>query len=246
LIQDRQIWRLLVGALFMSKDKAKAALDAARKLASQGKFKASLQKHIWFHNHALNVCESYYGIRLSFALADWMDLAGKYPPALSALKRIRDEKTKRLLAGKTDRSLFHDVESINERLNKPTATVDLFKRIDKTNERFATSIYDLADEAIIAAGEYTLARKHLGNPDRRFEIAQRNFEEGMQFAKTSPCKAASRRAFKTIFAGDLVRLITVLHNAGEPRAAKQLQSKALKVLNHRAIRNAIPRSNRTR
>jgi hypothetical protein len=230
-----------VGALFMSKDRATAALDAAKELASQGMFNAALKKHIWFHNHALKIRESYYGVRLSFALAYWMELAQKYPPALSALRKIRDEKTASLLRGNADRALFHDVESINDRLKESAATVALFKKIDKRNVRFASSIYDLADEAIIAAGEFVLARKHLGDPTVRFEIARRDFEEGMQHAERSRNKAAARRAYRAIFVGDIVRLVAVLGKAGELHVAKQFQSKALTLYDHEAIRNATRR-----
>lgn len=226
----------------MSEDRARAALHAAKRLASQGKFSAALKKHIWFHNHALKIRKSYYGVRLSFALAYWMELAEKYPPALAALRTIRDKKSARLLAGKRDRALFHDVEAINDKLKESAATVALFKKIDKLDRDFASSIYDLADEAIIAAGEYVLARKHLGEPAMRFETAQRNFEEGMQVARTSRCKAASKRAHRKIFIGDVVRLVTVLHHAGEIDAAKRFLSKALKLYNHKAIRNALNRS----
>ena len=228
----------------MSKDRATAALDAAKRFASQGKFDAALKKHIWFHNHALKIRKSYYGVRLSFALAYWMELAQQYPPALVALRKMRDRKTAKLSGGKTDRALFHDVESINERLKESAATVELFKKIDEINEHFASSIYDLADEAIIAAGDYVLARKHLGDPSTRFEIAQRNFEEGMQYSETSRCKAASRRAQRAIFVGDVVRLVKVLDHAGELDSAKTFQSKALRLYNHKAIRNAINRSKR--
>jgi hypothetical protein len=223
----------------MSKDRARAALDAAKSLATQGKFTAALKKHIWFHNHSLRIRESYYGVRLSFALAYWMELAAKYPPALAALRKIRDRKTERLLRGKADRALFHDVESINHRLNEPGATVALFKRIDKKNQRFASAIYDLADETLVAAEEYDLARKHLGDPSVRFENARRNFEEGMQHAATSKCRDASIRAHKAIFIGDIVRLITVLEKAGDRHDAKQFQTEALKIVKHKAIRDAI-------
>jgi hypothetical protein len=91
-----------------------------------------------------------------------------------------------------------------------------------------------------------LARKHLGDPAIRFEIARRNFEEGMQYAESSRCKAASRRAYKAILVGDVVRLVTVLDKAGELDAAKHFQSKALKLINHKAIRNAIESTKRDR
>jgi hypothetical protein len=233
----------------MSKDRARAALDAAKSLATQGKFNAALKKHIWFHNHSLKIRKSYYGVRLSFALAYWMELAAKYPPALAALRKIRDRKTERLLRGKADRALFHDIESINSRLKEPGATVALFKSIDRKNERFASAIYDLADEALVAAEEFHLARKHLGDPCVRFENARRNFEEGMQYAATNQCRDASIRAHKAIFIGDIVRLVTVLAKVGGLPDAKRFQTEALKIVKHKAIRNATkstrPRRSRT-
>jgi tetratricopeptide (TPR) repeat protein len=223
----------------MAKDKADAALEAAKSLASQGKFDAALKKHVWFHDHALGVDEAYYGVRLSFALADWIDLAHKYPPALAALRKIRDTKTNRLLKGKKDYALFHDVQSINEELKEPEATVALFKRIDKMNPRFASAIYGLADGDLIAHREYALARKHLGDPAVRFAVVRRNFEWGMSFAKDSCCKEASERAEKANFTDDAVRIITVLDKAGEHRTAKRIQTEALALLNAPAIRKAI-------
>jgi len=56
----------------MPNDRATAALDAAKNLALQQKFDAALKKHIWFHNYALKIRKSLYGVRLSFALADWI------------------------------------------------------------------------------------------------------------------------------------------------------------------------------
>ena len=220
------------------RDRAKDPLDQARQLASQGKFEEALQKHIWIHNHALELNPAYYGVRLSFALSDWIELGNKYPKALATLKEIRDKKTARLLAGDADSGLFHDVESINDHLKESRATVDLFKKLDDTQSGFAASVYDLADEALIAAGEYGLAKKYLGDPMNRFATAKQQFDEGMQFAKTSRSGDASRKAFESIFTDEIVRIITVLDKTGDSDMAREVQSKALVVLDSPAIRNA--------
>ncbi len=206
------------------KDQAEDALDQARRLASEGKFEEALQKHIWFHNHALEVDPAYYGVRLSFALRDWVELGKKYPAALTALRKIRDEKTSRLVTGQADRNLFHDVESINEYLDESAATVELFKKIEVAQPDFAASVYDLADKALIATGEYA-----------------RQFEDGMRYAKTSQKDDASRRAFERIFTDRVVRIIRVLDKSGDQDQAREIQSKALVVLDNSTIRNAISR-----
>src|SRR5262249_45924751 len=99
-------------------------LDEAKLLSEQGKYEEALQKHIWLHDHVLEQQPAYYGVRLSFALSEWMELGKKYPKALEALKDIRDKKTARLVAGEQDVNLFDDVQSINEHLDEPAATVD--------------------------------------------------------------------------------------------------------------------------
>src|SRR3954462_5851261 len=103
------------------KDDAQRALDDAKRLTDQGDYEGALAKHVWFHDNALKVRPSYYGVRLSFALSDWIKLGKKYPKALEKLKSIRDEKTAKLLAGDSNRELFHDVESINQHLNEIVA-----------------------------------------------------------------------------------------------------------------------------
>ncbi len=213
-------------------------LDEARRLAEQGRFEEALQKHIWLHDHVLESQPSYYGVRLSFALADWVDLGRKYPKALEALKSIRDKKTSRLVAGEGDKRLFHDVRSINENLGESKETVELFKQIEARRPEFASSIYDLADKEMIEAGEYALARRYLGDPAARLSTARSHFDSGLVFARTGQRGDASRQAFETIFTERVVRIITVLDKTGEHELARRIQSEALKVLDNSGIRNA--------
>ena len=222
-------------------DDAKRALDDARRFAAEGDYDAALAKHVWFHDHALSITPSYYGVRLSFALSDWIELGAKYPKAIETLKAIRDTKTSKLVAGQGNRELFHDVESINEHLGESAATVRLFKRIEASESALAATLYDLADEALLEAHEFALAKKYLGNPTERLTAAQRKFEEGMRYAKAAKNGDASRRAFESIFASEIVRLITVLNETGDKEGAKVVQTEALKTLDNDSIKNALPR-----
>jgi hypothetical protein len=82
-----------------TQDDAERALADARRLAKQGDYEGALAKHVWFHDHALSVRPSYYGVRLSYALSDWIELGKKYPKARQTLESVRDAKTSKLLAG---------------------------------------------------------------------------------------------------------------------------------------------------
>ena len=225
----------------MPKDTAREALDAANQLAAEGKFPEALAKHIWFHDHALEVDQAYYGVRLSYALGYWIELGRKYPPALVALHQIRDSKTSRLSSGETNRALFNDVVAINNRLHQPNATVELFKKIDATHPEFAASLYDLVEKALVATHEYALARRHLRDPAKRFRVTKRNFDEGMEFFETKTGRAAeaSREATKAIFIDEVLRILTVLDKTGDRTAARAIQAKALAVVQSPIISNAI-------
>jgi tetratricopeptide (TPR) repeat protein len=221
------------------KNKADEALDQARQFTAEGKFQEALERHIWYHNHALEISPSHYGVRLSFALADWVELGKKYPKALKALRDIRDEKTARLVAGEANRPLFHDVVSINEEIGESGATVQAFKKIQSAQPAFAPSIADLADKALFDSKECELEKKYLGDPFARFDTAKHTLDFGIEYAKTRGAAGRSRQAFENNFSRDVVRLIVVLDKTGDRDVARQIQEKALAACNSAAIKTAL-------
>src|ERR1043166_2062666 len=231
-----------------AKDEAKRALDDARRLAREGDYEGALAKHIWYHDHALAQEPGQAVVRLSFALADWIELGKKYPKAVETLKTIRDEKNARLLAGEASWQLFDDVRAINGYLGEKAATVSLFKQLEATNVGFASRIYEIAEDALVGAGEYALAKKYLGDPKKRLSAIRLSYEQGMEFSKglkTIPTRGPSdnrdftRRTFETIFTDRLIRIITVLLKTGDKAAAQEIQTEALKTLDNEQIRAAV-------
>jgi tetratricopeptide (TPR) repeat protein len=214
-------------------------LEQALQFAAQGKFEEALQKHIWYHDHALEINQAHYGVRLSYALSYWIDLGKKYPKALDALKTIRDQKTRRVLGGELNRALFHDVASINYVLGESRATVELFKKLDAAWPEFAASVSDMADKALFTAKEYQLERKYWGDPCSRFDRAKSTLDWGFNYAKTSKNPVLSRKSHEIIFSGDVVRLIVVLEQTGDREFARQIQADALAVCNSADIANAL-------
>jgi hypothetical protein len=144
-----------------AKDRYKNAQEAAR----SGRYEEALREHLWFHEHALEEMPSLYGVRLSFALADWVELGKSYPPAFIALKEIRDAKSLRLQKGDISRALFHDVESINQYLQDHESTYRLFVQLLDVNPAVTNEFADLAMPAIVHAKDFSLARRFIGNPE---------------------------------------------------------------------------------
>jgi hypothetical protein len=218
---------------------AEQALRDARRLATEGKYQEALEKHIWFHDNALRLKPGYYGVRLSFALGAWAELGKKYPKALEKLREIRDQNTTRLNNGENNRELFHDVRSMNRYLGESQATVKLFKRIAATDSEFASKVYELAEEELVKGKEYSLAKVYLGDPGERLAREENLFKMGIQHSKTSTVREAARRADELNFTSEVLRILTILRETGDPAAAKMIQAQALKTLDNEAIRKAL-------
>ena len=109
----------------------------AQELRAHGRYEEALQRHLWLHHHALETDPGYSAVRLSFWLADWAELARRYPNAKQALMEIRDLDTQELSADRGHLDLFMDVDRINAYFQDEAATLALFKQIEQSDPQLA-------------------------------------------------------------------------------------------------------------
>jgi hypothetical protein len=154
-----------------------------------GRFEDSLVKHVWFHENVLKIDEGFYGVRLSYALADWVKLGKKYPPAFEKLRSIRDQNEADIraarLAGRFP--IFSDYEAINEYLNEETKTKDLFVWLDAQKPKLAKELYGQAQTALIKAKEYKLCGKYIES-DSAYDAILKSDKLTRDVAKTYAAK----------------------------------------------------------
>lgn len=212
---------------------------AARSLAAEGRWAEALERHRWFHDHVLEIDESYYGVRLSFALSEWVELGAAYPEALTQLRAVRAEKAGRLLAGELNRRLFHDVASIDRALEDRRATTETFRALGASSPAFAEAVYDIAGPALVLAGEFPLCAQFLGDWRARLERSAHDYLEGLSDADYAPNPEAAIRAHAMIFTDDAVSLIRILRETGQAEAARAAGEMALAVLDVPEIREAL-------
>jgi hypothetical protein len=169
-----------------------------------------------------------------------MELANEYPQARSELKRIRDEKTARLLNGETNRDLFHDVESINERLENEEATYELFAALDKAKPDLAAVCADLAMPAIVKAEDFEMARRYAPSPGdmlgRYSEALNRDIEE---LESEPPSKAPRLEAYVQIYVRRVHLLLKILRGNNESPEADALAVRALELVKSPPVRDAV-------
>ncbi len=184
-------------------------LDEAKENAIEGKYEESLMKHIWFHNNALKYRRSFYGVRLSFALSDWVNLGSKYPPAFAALKEARDKAEQNVRNGINYYDSFNDYESVNEKLGEENKTVELFKLIDKYHPDRAKKIYKLAQSTLVKEKEYKLCGKYL-DPENSYLRYVRNFRSMLDFYESNKTPKEVKNYAYLNFATEVSTLVALL------------------------------------
>jgi hypothetical protein len=146
------------------------------------RYEDALAKHVWFHQNALKHDAALYGVRLSFALGSWMELAKHYRPATEALKEVRDQAGARIREGKGQHGDFHDFSSLNEMLGEERATADLFAWLDQNNPALAKRSYGVAQGALIHAKQYRLCGKYIDSQESLGRLL-RLYREHQRMAK---------------------------------------------------------------
>ncbi len=243
-------------------------LGDADKLMKQGQFEEALQRQIWYHNRALEYDQGQTGVRLSFALSQWIELWQALSQAKSALVEIRDRDTRALMEGRGSVDLFADVSSINRELQEDDATYTLFMAIHDKDPKLAGQCYFWAENLLVAKGEYQLCYDLMGDPQFRFENICRIYEmevanqkrmaESQQPAKPTMVginqrngltnlppfsppdnSAMFKRLDQNRFVDSVRQLIEILVATGHQPEASQFQSEALNTLNDPRLQTAV-------
>ena len=215
-------------------------LRKGKQLAREGRYREALGEYIWFHEHALEHEPAYYGVRLSFALYDWIDLAQYYPKALAALKDIRDRKTETLLAGEGDRELFRDVESINRHLQDERNTYELFLRLRDEFPSLASSCAPDAITSMVQSHDFGLARSYFPDPEETIRRWSESVSEAIaELASKPPTQAPRREAEIHNYAARVRELLEIVRGVGELEEEARLRLLAIGNLEPPSLREEV-------
>jgi hypothetical protein len=189
-------------------------LREARSDADAGRHEIALQKHVWYHNNALVHDRAQYGVRLSFALSNWKNLASKHPPALAKLKEVRGQAAKAVLAGISPKERFHEAAAIDRTLKDNNATVDLFLVLHKEKPETAGKVYHLAQRALIDAKQYGTCKSYIDSAKDMNEIVAWNKRVVPKMAGTE-----NQDFFDKSFAYKATALVALLAVNDQPEEA---------------------------
>ncbi len=211
-------------------------LHSAVRDTRDGLHAQALAKFLWFHHNALRRDRAFYGVRLSFALGYWIDLAAIYPSARAALTRTRDETEAAFQGKPSSFELFDDLAALNEYLGDAVRTADLFVRTARDNHAVAKWLYRVAEPFLIAAGRYDVCGPFLDPPTRMRHAADayerlRSREEAWRADEHAPPHLA--RSFYMHDVATLVGLLSINHRMKE---ADEASAQAVAVLDDEEFR----------
>ena len=187
--------------------------------AKSGRFAIALAKHIWFHHNALRCDIGLVGVRLSFALGYWRQLADRFPRAMEELVLLRDNAVAAFLKAGCDRDGFHDLECLNRVLGDFHKTAEIFVVVHEQDRESAARLYDIAQASLVEAGEYDICGHYL-QPIEQLEHAIQLFD-----LQGSPMFAGSKRQRSVVvgqFFMEVATLVALLAKNGRRDEAQQV------------------------
>lgn len=235
---------LIAGLIFLRPLMAQvgnADLQDIRRMMTQGKYEEALKKHLWFHEES-KTSTGMGGVRLSFALAQWLELGEAYPPALSALRGVRDENEVKLLNGAGGFKEYHDFSAINRTLKDDDRTYRLFLQLDAKYPAVATQCFDVTLDLIVARRNYDLYAKYGGDPIVRYERFRTMRETNLGMArKNSKLDNDRFREYTDKTFGDkTVQLIEIMVQLKRFDEAREIQKRALAYFPSPRIEQSLP------
>ena len=211
-------------------------LGDAKDFMSKGAYEEALQRHIWYHNHALEIDSAHSAVRLSFALSDWMELARRYPKAKQALVEIRDNKTRAIAEGRGYSEMVQEVQAINHELQDDDATYALFKTIREKDPKLAGQSYFYLETLLVSKGEYQWCLSHMGEPQRRFDLIRQGFDMSWSPPDAS---AMIKKSAEDRFVGQTCQLIEILVATDHKADAEGIRDQAVAVLDDPRLKSAV-------
>jgi hypothetical protein len=211
-------------------------LGDAKDFMSKGAYEEALQRHIWYHNHALEIDPAHSAVRLSFALSDWMELARCYPKAKQALVEIRDNKTREIAEGRGYSEMVQEVQAINHELQDDDATYALFKTIREKDPKLAAQSYFYLETLLVSKGEYQWCLSHMGASQKRFDLIRQGFD---MLWSPPDASAMMKKSAEDRFVGQTCQLIEILVATDHKADAEGIRDQAVAVLDDPRLKSAV-------
>jgi tetratricopeptide (TPR) repeat protein len=202
-------------------------LDDARQNTVAGHYGRALESIAAYH-YGARTAVGHGGVRLSYAIDDWYAPGEKYPPAMAALLRARDEAADAVLQDTycgDDFDAFGEVSAINRRLGERAKTAELFVKVAEVAPARARDLYLVAESELVCAGFYQQANAFL-DPEGTLGLAIQAEAGLREFRKGKKADLELEQFERDYRIRQLATLAALLVKNGRKAEAEQFVAKA--------------------
>lgn len=216
---------------------AQGRLDAAREALHAGKHADALEGLAWFYDHAVAEDPAMVGVRLTYALSPWAQLAQIYPPAREALQSVRARAAAAVLDGTGGLNAFRDVEAIDRYNDQRGETYQLFVDMEQRDATLPPAFGRIALNAIVAAGDFARAARIAPVPEEALRNAAAELHHDLVRTKLRKyTRAPTRWAFIRIYTDKVRQVLAIVRGLGEAERAASLARMAIAQLASSSVR----------
>lgn len=158
--------------------------DSARQDKENKHYALALKKELWYFQNALSIEPAQVGVRLSFALSQWHDLANVYPPAKTLLHYAAYNLQQDIK--QSEQPAFNAISeyvAISDKLGRADNTVSLFKWLDAHQPAQIKYSRRMFEPAMLVQKEYTLLAKYI-NPDLDYATHLTSYLASLEYEKS--------------------------------------------------------------
>lgn len=215
-------------------------LAHARTCIGEGRHAEALANLVWFHENALAEAPSLAGVRLSYAMHDWVQLGEVYPAARTALAETRDRKTAALLRGELDKFAFRDVVVINEHLLESAKTYALYVALLQAQPDLANDCAPAALAAVLVAEDFQLAARMTPDPQSIITSTSMLLNREVRLLKhRAYSRAPMRWACVCNHVDEIQKLLKIKVGIGDHAEAARLKSLAIALIESPSLRREV-------
>ncbi len=215
-------------------------LNKIRNLVKNEQYELALQKHVWFHEESKS-SSGMGGVRLSFAISNWVELGNKYPPALTELRKVRNENKDKMSSGKGTFNVFHDFSSINRELGEELKTIELFYELSQNFPQQAKALYHVVEDILIEKKEFALVNKYMDDPIFKYETLRYSREQSLSHARKNKNEnsSVSLEYSDNRFVDETIKLINALLILNKKPEAIEIHQRAMAYFKNKKFENVI-------
>lgn len=199
-------------------------LEHIRQLTQEKKYPEALAAHQQFFE-ASRSASGMAGVRLSFALFDWVDLGKAYPPAMDALNDLSASHRKIIQEGKSDFGVFHEYKAINDVLDKGKETVATFIQLEKNFPDQAAGYYPAMKKLLVQEKQLDVVARNANDPIYEYETIRHSREQSLSQMRKNK-RFYELPFINTQFNKDVKALIDVTSKTGMKAEAEEIENRA--------------------